>query len=78
MVDSGAAENVMPAETLANVQMMPKKKGIRFVAANGEEMENHGMKTVIFTPAEKLVGSSSAVEKLAGFSSTATGFKRQA
>ena len=38
VVDSGAAENVMPAETLANDQMMPKKKGIRFVAANGEEM----------------------------------------
>ena len=52
VVDSGAAENVMPAEVLANVKMMPKKKGIRFVAANGEEMKNYGMKTVTFIPTD--------------------------
>ena len=51
-MDSGAAENVMPAEVLANVKMMPKKKGIRFVAANGEEMKNYGMKTVTFIPTD--------------------------
>jgi hypothetical protein len=51
VVDSGAAENVMPAEVLEHVKMMPKKAGIRFVAANGEEMKNYGKKTVTFIPA---------------------------
>jgi hypothetical protein len=51
VVDSGAAENVMPAEVLDNVQMEPKKENVRFVAANGAEMKNYGRKTVIFIPA---------------------------
>jgi hypothetical protein len=51
VVDSGAAENVMPAEVLDKVKLMPKKAGIRFVAANGEEMKNYGRKTVTFIPA---------------------------
>jgi hypothetical protein len=51
VVDSGAAENVMPAEVLENVRMTAKKTGVRFVAANGEEMKNYGRKVVTFIPA---------------------------
>ena len=32
--------------------MMPKKKGKRFVAEKGKEMETYGMKTVTFHPTE--------------------------
>ena len=52
VVDSGAAENVMPSDVLKGTEMKPKTPGIRFVAANGKEMNNYGRKQVHFVPRE--------------------------
>ncbi len=43
IVDSGAAENVMPKSIFPEVR-------VRFAAANGEEMGNYGQKTIFFIP----------------------------
>ena len=48
VVDSGAAENVMPREWSQNIETAPRKKGVRFVSANGEELGNYGQKQVQF------------------------------
>ena len=52
IVDSGAAENVMPNQMFRNVEMKEKKKGVRFMAANGKEMSNYGQKDLTFIPKE--------------------------
>ena len=38
VVDSGAAENVMPWAWLENTETLKKQEGIHFVAANGGKM----------------------------------------
>ena len=48
VVDSGAAECVMPYGMLPHLEVLPKKKGIMFTAANGKEMGNYGQKLVEF------------------------------
>ena len=48
VVDSGAAECVMPYGMLQDLEVLPKKKGVRFTAANGKEMGNYGRKLVEF------------------------------
>ena len=50
VVDSGAGGNVMPRNALRGGKMRARKEGIRFVAANGEEMGNFGTKNVRFRP----------------------------
>ena len=52
VVDSGAADNVMPSEELLELDMMPKEQGVNFTAANGKPMANHGRKDVQFVPFE--------------------------
>ena len=52
IIDSGAAENVMPNNMFRNVPLTEKKKGVRFMAANGKEMANHGQKDIHFIPTE--------------------------
>jgi hypothetical protein len=52
IVDSGAAENVMPQKLMRGVPMKEKKAGVRFMAANGEEMANYGQKDLQFIPKE--------------------------
>jgi hypothetical protein len=52
VVGSGAAENVMPREWFQNIETAPRKKGVRFVAANGEELGNYGQKQVQFETME--------------------------
>jgi hypothetical protein len=50
-IDSGAAESVMPKEMLPNepaLEGQAKRSGVRYVAANGARMENHGEKKVRF------------------------------
>ena len=47
-LDSGAGVNVWPKDLLPNVQMMPKKKGLRMVAANRSEIKNYGQKVIKF------------------------------
>ena len=42
IVDSGAAECVMPKDMLPNLEKPTAKAGIRFAAANGGEMGNYG------------------------------------
>ena len=50
VIDSGAADNVMPNDKLSEVQLMPKEQGVNFTSANGKPMANHGQKDVQFVP----------------------------
>ena len=50
VVDSGAAEHVMPKDVLMGERMIEKKSGVKFVAANGKEMEYYGRKQINFIP----------------------------
>ena len=50
IVDSGAAECVMPKEFLPGLETLAAKAGVRFAAANGGEMGNYGRKLVTFEP----------------------------
>ena len=46
-IDSGAAESVMPRDVVPNEELIEgeaKKKGVKYVAANGGKMENLGEK----------------------------------
>ena len=52
VIDSGAADNVMPAHGLPEVPMQEKEKGVNFSSANGKAMANHGRKEVEFVPLE--------------------------
>ena len=50
-VDSGAAESVLPVNVVPNEKLIEgeaKKRGVRYVAANGGRMENLGEKKVRF------------------------------
>ena len=58
VVDSGAAENVMPSNVLNRTEMKGKEPGVRFMAANGKEMGNYGRKQVQFIPREFYEGTS--------------------
>ena len=50
VIDSGAADNVMPADELSEVPLQPKEQGVNFTSANGNPMANHGRKDVQFIP----------------------------
>ena len=50
IVDSGAAECVMPRAMLPQLETMSAKAGVRFAAANGAELGNYGRKMVNFLP----------------------------
>ena len=50
IVDSGAAENVMPQWWFPEVQVLQRKLGVRFFAANGENIGNYGRKIIQFVP----------------------------
>ena len=50
VVDSGAAESVMPKHLLPGVKTLAKKEGVKFAAANGGELGNYGRKLVQFRP----------------------------
>ena len=52
IVDSGAADNVMPRGMLNDVITREKEPGTRFVAADGGELGNYGRKDVQFCPLE--------------------------
>ena len=48
-IDSGAADSVLPKETLEGlVPMLPKKEGVRFCAADGQTNANYGRRNVAF------------------------------
>ena len=50
VIDSGAAECVMPREFLTELKVKPAAAGVKFVAANGKEIGNYGRKEVNFLP----------------------------
>ena len=50
IVDSGAAECVMPKDMLPNLEKVAAKAGVRFAAANGAEIGNYGRKLITFLP----------------------------
>ena len=50
IIDSGAAECVMPRDMLPNVEQLAAKAGVRFAAANGAELGNYGRKLINFLP----------------------------
>jgi hypothetical protein len=52
IIDSGAADNVMPKDMLTGITMREKEPGTRFVAADGGELGNYGRKDVQFCPLE--------------------------
>ena len=50
IVDSGAADNVMPADGLQEVPMGSKDRNVNFSTASGKPMANYGRKDVEFVP----------------------------
>ena len=50
IIDSGAAECVMPRSMLPNLETLAAKAGVRFAAANGAEIGNYGRKMIKFLP----------------------------
>jgi hypothetical protein len=52
IIDSGAADNVMPKGILTGVAMREKERGTKFVAADGGELGNYGRKDVQFCPVD--------------------------
>ena len=51
LIDSGAADNVMPADGLKEVPMSAKDQNVHFSTASGQPMANYGRKDVEFVPA---------------------------
>ena len=51
IVDSGAADHVIPKDSLADIPIRAPEEGVRFVAADGAEIGNYGRKDVQFIPA---------------------------
>ena len=52
VIDSGAADNVMPHTGLDEVPMQAKDENVNFSSANGLPMANYGKKDVQFVPAD--------------------------
>jgi hypothetical protein len=50
VMNSGAAGNVLPRDILEGINMMERKEGISFIAANGKELKYHGQKQVRLAP----------------------------
>ncbi len=50
IIDSGAAECVMPRPMLPNLETLAAKPGVRFAAANGAEIGNYGRNIINFLP----------------------------
>ena len=47
------SENVMPKTWLKGVATLIRQEGVRFTAANGEEIGNYGRKKIDFEPIEE-------------------------
>ena len=52
IIDSGAADHVMPRKMLGSVFTREKEEGIKFIAADGAEIGNYGRKDVQFVPVD--------------------------
>jgi hypothetical protein len=51
-LDSGAGANCWPEGMLPEVPIKPRALGVRFVAANGQDLAYHGRKEIRFRSAE--------------------------
>ena len=48
-IDSGAADSVMPKHEAGQLfSFLPRKEGVKFVAANGQIIENYGRRNIAF------------------------------
>ena len=63
VVDSGAAENVMPWSWLEHSKTMERQEGIHFVAANGGSMGNYGRRIVEFEPMHEEEGEEQGFQR---------------
>ena len=52
IIDSGAADNVMQRGVLESVVTRSREGGLKYTAANGQEIGNYGRKDVQFIPLE--------------------------
>ena len=57
-LDSGDAVSVWPKEKLRSAKLLPKKKGLKMIAANGTEFKNEGQKIIEFRGLTSSVGPS--------------------
>ena len=57
-LDSGAGASCWPVSLMPEVEMKPKQPGIRFRAANGEELKYFGRKRIGFRPVGERLGKS--------------------
>ena len=51
-LDSGAGVNVWPNHMLKGLSMLPKREGLKMVAANGTAIDNLGQKIIKFRGVE--------------------------
>ena len=58
VVDSGAAENVMPHGWFPELSTQPAEAGVHFVAADGSPLGNYGRKKITFVAEETSAGFS--------------------
>ena len=52
IIDSGAAENMMPRQWYQQAKALERMNGVGFIAANGVEIGNYGRKFIEFYPLE--------------------------
>ena len=52
IIDSGAADNVMPNGLMEGTVTREKEKGVNFVTADGNHLGNYGRKNIRFVPLE--------------------------
>ena len=50
VIDSGAAENVMPRSWLPALAVLPRTEGVNFVGPDGKALGNYGRKFITFLP----------------------------
>lgn len=50
VIDSGAAENVIPRGWFGATPAGSSEEGIQFVGAGGKPLGNYGTKTILFVP----------------------------
>ena len=52
IIDSGAADNVMPEALMGKVALQPAQEGVKFSGPNGKEMKYYGRRELHFVPIE--------------------------
>ena len=52
IIDSGAADHVMPKDMLEAIEMKPKSPTASFITAGGKPLEYYGRKEITFVPVE--------------------------